>query len=110
MNTDTINAKFQPATTKKGNFKGLYIVWKTIDRMHYANGTASSSAERYNIGKVIKKQKDTLITEKFDRVLLHNAYIVLDEALPEKWEKWDDVIGYRKIDKITLLSYFGLVI
>jgi hypothetical protein len=105
MDKDTANKFFSPASECK-KLAGEYIIWKVKQVNYYANGTGNSSEDRYNCALVSKKQKDVLITNKFDRVPLFFAYVVSIEVAA-KWPRWDgedSVLGNKKITKLELME------
>jgi hypothetical protein len=103
MSKDEANKFFQPASECK-KLAGEYIVWKIEQTNYYVNPNTPNAREtRYCLGLVSKKQKDTLITSKFDRVPLRSAYVVsIDMAA--KWPQWDDVLGNKKITRSELMA------
>lgn len=105
MDKNTANKFFLPASECK-KLAGEYIVWKVKQVLYYANGTGNSSEDRYNCGLVSKKQKDVLITNKFDRVPLYSAYVV-NIDIAAKWPHWDgedSVLGNKKITHGELME------
>lgn len=102
MTKDEMNAYFSPAT-QCNRLAGQYIVWKTSERNYYANGTGQASTDKYNCGLVSKKQKDILVTSKYARVPLYQAYVVPIE-LAALWPTWEGTTDNKKIDHAELVS------
>jgi len=104
------NAFFTPATKHTGKFRGLYIVYKEVQKTYYASYNGSSESVKYALCKVARKKGDLLISDRYDRIRMHDAYIFTSNKAIENWPLWDEVLGYKPLDKIELLQLLDVVI
>jgi len=104
------DAFFTRATKHTGKFKGLYIVYKEVRKTYYASYNGSSESVVYALRKVARKKGDLLISDCHDRIRMDKAYIFTSQKAIENWPLWDEVLGYKPLDKIELLRLLDVVI
>jgi len=104
------NAFFTPATKHTGKFKGLYIVYTKVQINYYASYNGRSESVVYVLRKVARKKGDLLISDRYERVRMHKAYIFTSQKAIENWPLWDEVLGHKPLDKDELLQLLDDVI
>ena len=105
------NAFFTPATKHTGKFKGLYIVYKKVQKTYYVNCSGSSESVEYALRKVARKKGDLLISDCHDRIRMDDAYIFTSQKAIENWPLWGETSRrYMPLDKDDLLQLLDDVI
>jgi len=89
---------FIPACDHKGKFAGRYIIYYK----------QAQGKKVYRLEQVLKKKGSQFVTTKYNRIPLWHSFLItpeLEPALIAKWEKFDDLLGYKVITRETLIDY-----
>lgn len=98
MTQDEITAlgrKLTPASGAAGRLAGMWVVW----RAGRSRGPGRTMAAVLCAGRVAHKRRDVLITDRNDRVRIHEAWVLPRSApLGEVWPRWDELGTFRALE------------